>query len=139
MNKKRETEKLLEIEGRNFKIKKLDPLLGNYILATVMTAVLPMGLGGMIQKKTGMNMPTGGAELSKAKFLELQRDILSVCYEVLPAGDAPVVREDGTYGIGDFTATLAMGLLTASMAFNFVDFFAEALSTPEAKDEAPSA
>ena len=63
--------------------------------------------------------------MSKKDFLELQRDILSVCSEVLPAGDTPVVREDGTYGIIDFTSQIAIQLLIAIVTFNFSDFFGE--------------
>ena len=137
MNKKRETEKILEIEERQFRIKKLDPLLGNCILMTVMSTALPMGLSMMASKKLGASIPTGGETLSKAQFLELQRDVLSVCYEILPAGDAEVVRADGTYGIADLTATLSMQLLIGSLAFNFADFFVDPLSTSEEDQTSP--
>ncbi len=139
MEKKRETQKQLEIEGRTFKIKKLDPLLGNYILMKVTTMIMPFGLSQMVGEKMGKPLAAQSSrEMTKADFLELQRDILGVCFEVLPAGEAEVVRADGTYGIGDFTASLAMQLLTASLAFNFADFFGESLSTLTGGKESPS-
>nr|DAW16994.1 MAG TPA: tail assembly chaperone protein [Caudoviricetes sp.] len=146
--KKRETEKELEIEGRTFVIKKFDPLLGNYVALQVVTFILPFGLGDMLNKQMGKGtesssaIPTAGSSnakmMGKAEFLELQRDILSVCYERLPGGLTPVVRENGTYGISDFTSTIALQLLIGSIAFNLSDFFVGAGSIGELTEDSGS-
>lgn len=138
--KKRKVEDELIIDGRTFKIRSFDPLLGNYIMYKLLTVVLPMGIGKMIGKKVGTEMipeaGQGAAEMSKAEFLDLQRDILSVCDEVLGGGLTPVVRENGTYGIQNFTMKISLQLLLASVAFNFNDFFDDIQSLfPEEEQE----
>lgn len=128
--KKRVVEDELQIDGRTFKVTSFDPLLGNYIMVQLFTMVLPFGIGDAL--KSAMpnteSIPTVNTPdakvMGKAEFLELQRDILSNCYEILPAGQAPVVRQNGTYGIENFTMSIALQLLIACVAFNFSDFFA---------------
>lgn len=129
--KKRETNKIIEIEDRKFKLKDFDPLLGNYILMKLITMVLPFGISDMI----GAKIPEGSEVIksssdkkeymSKSDFIELQRDILSNVFEILPSGDVPVIRENGTYGIDLFTMDIALKLLIEEVIYNFGDFFGE--------------
>lgn len=126
--KKRVTEDELKIDGRTFKLKKYDPLLGNYIITKLFTFTLPFGLSDMIKSQVAgtENIPASNSNaptMNKAEFLDLQRDILSNCYELLPGDEAPVIRENGTYGISNFTSKIAIQLLVASLAFNYTDFF----------------
>lgn len=132
---KRATEDTVKIEERTFKLKKVDPLMGNYILMKLLTVALPFGIGDMLKSKIGVgteSIPTakigGTAIMGKADFLELQRDILSCCFEALPAGLSPVVRDNGSYGIENFNSNIAIQLLIACIAFNFSDFFVESQS-----------
>lgn len=133
--KKRVVEDELQIDGRTFRLRSFDPLLGNYILTKLLTTVLPMGLGGVISKAAGTEaIPQDTAkatEMSKRDFLELQRDILSHCDEMLAAGPAPVIRENGTYGVSGLTMKITIQLLIACIAFNFNDFFEESQSMLE--------
>lgn len=121
--KKRETAKLVDIEDRTFRISKFDPLLGNYILLQLVQFILPFGLSEKLGVPDALTSNVNQSVMNKVQFLELQRDILSACEEVLPAGETPVVREDGTYGIIGFTSSIAIRLLIASVTFNFSDFF----------------
>lgn len=122
---KRQNSKLIDINERTFKINKFDPLMGNYILLQLVQFVLPFGISEKVGVPGALTESVSRVNMSKKDFLELQRDILSVCFEVLPAGDTPVVREDGTYGIIDFTFQIAIQLLIATVTFNFSDFFGE--------------
>lgn len=122
---KRQNSKLIDINERTFKINKFDPLMGNYILLQLVQFVLPFGISDKFGVPEAITSSVSRVNMSKKDFLELQRDILSVCSEVLPAGDTPVVREDGTYGIIDFTSQIAIQLLIATVTFNFSDFFGE--------------
>lgn len=122
---KRQNSKLIDINERTFKINKFDPLMGNYILLQLVQFVLPFGISEKLGVPEALTESVSRVNMSKKDFLELQRDILSVCFEVLPAGDTPVVRENGTYGIIDFTSQIAIQLLIATVAFNFSDFFGE--------------
>ena len=140
--KKRVTENELTIEGRTFRLRKFDPLLGNYILMKLFTMTLPFGIGDILKQAATKNTEmsaiasanTKTEMMSKADFLELQRDILSHCYEVLPAGETPVVMQNGQYGIMNFTMGICMQLLIATIAFNFNDFFEDVLSESESTD-----
>lgn len=120
---KRETAKLIDINDRTFKIVKFDPLIGNYILLQLIQFILPFGISDKVGIPEKLTSGISRVAMGKNDFLELQRDILSVCSEVLPAGETPAVREDGSYGIIDFTSQIAIQLLIASVAFNFSDFF----------------
>lgn len=131
--KKRVVEDELKIGERTFKLRAFDPLLGNYILTKLLTAVLPMGLGKFLKKELDAEViplaeTPSTPMMSKKEFLELQRDILSHCDEILDAGPSPVVRENGTYGIQNFTMAISLQLLIASIAFNFSGFFEEGQS-----------
>lgn len=123
--KKRVTEDTITLDGRTFVIKKFDPLMGNYIIAALSANLLPLGLGNLISANLGVDIGNNknSPVIDKKQFLELQRDILSVCYEVLSAGRAPVITENGGYGINDFTSNIAIQLIVATVAFNYKDFF----------------
>lgn len=124
INVKRETEKLIEIDGRTFIIKKYDPLLGNYIVAQLMMYTMPAGFH-QINQDAPRDTQVAKPIMNKGEFIELQKDILSCCGEVLPAGTAPVINSNGTYGITGFDSNIALKLLIAAVAFNFKDFFGE--------------
>ena len=128
--KKRTTQDVVEISGRKFRIKKFDPMLGNYILLTLMTTVLPFGLSGVLSKEVGVNIGSG-KQISKESFMDLQRDVLSVCYEILPANETPVLHHEGGYGISNPTQEIILGLLISSIAYNFASFFTESPSNLE--------
>lgn len=119
INKKRVTEKVLDIEGRTFKIVKFDPLLGNYILLKCVTEVLPFGIG----EKAGIEHKSEAKPINKEDFISLQADVLKHAYEILPGDTPPVVRENDTYGVMDLSMGIAIQLLIGVLAFNFSDFF----------------
>lgn len=127
--KKRETKSTYSINGRNFQINSYDPMVGNYILMQIVSQVMPMGLGNMLNQEFGTeSIPSVGSAsapmMSKRDFIQLQVDILSTVYELYDTGEkSPVVRENGTYGVADVNMMMIMKLLIASLAFNFKDFF----------------
>jgi len=135
--KKHETFTTYEVNDRKFIINAYDPMLGNYILFQVITFVLPMGLDKALSKEVGTETkPTASVEnvkmMSKEDFINLQKDILVTINEEMPGGHlAPVLRENGTYGISDVSMSLVLKLLVASLAFNFKDFFNEFPSLEE--------
>lgn len=136
--KKRKVEDRIEIDGRTFQLKSFDPLIGNYILVTLFSVVLPFGIGDAIKLAIGSgseNIPTkvsdSSALIDKKSFVELQKDILSYVEEILPAGNASVILPNGNYGIMNFNMGIAIKLLIAEITFNFSDFFGEFLSSDE--------
>lgn len=134
--KKHETFTTYEVNDRKFIINAYDPMTGNYILFQVINFVLPFGLDNMVKQEVGTEMRTSSVGsskmMSKEDFINFQKDILVTINEEMPGGHlAPVLRENGTYGISDVTMTLVLKLLVASLAFNFKDFFKEFPSLEE--------
>ncbi|CQR71683.1 hypothetical protein SOV_04790 [Sporomusa ovata DSM 2662] len=119
---KREQFKIVEIAGRKWRIEKFDAMTGSYIAYKLMGHMLPGGFDGQI---TGGNAPKDRTVMSKKEFADLQLDCLHVCYEVLPAGKAPVIGENGAWGvmnIEDDTITV-LALTVHALAFNISGFF----------------
>ena len=138
--KKRETTSTFNIEDRHFLITSYDPMEGNYILAQILSFVLPFGIGDMLNSSVGTEkksvIPSSGKMMSKQEFISLQTDILKTVYEVYPTNEkSPVVRENATYGISDVTMAMLIKLIVASLAFNFKDFFGEVLSKDSIVDQ----
>lgn len=125
---RRETTSTYNMGGRNFLINSFDPMEGNYILAQILTFVLPFGIGDMLKSSVGTEMKSDigstGKMMNKRDFINLQIDILKNVEEIFPTGEkSPVVRENGTYGISDVTMRMLIKLIVAALAFNFKDFF----------------
>ena len=134
--KKHETFTTFEVDDRKFIINAYDPMLGNYIVFQLINFMLPFGINGMLSKEFGTEVKPSSvgtpSVMSKEDFINLQKDILVTITEQMPGGhQAPVLRENGTYGISDVTMTLVLKLLVASLAFNFKDFFKELPSLEE--------
>ena len=86
----------------------------------------------MLSSAVGSEIPKNNVsskQLSKAEFIELQKDILGSVFESLPAGETPVIRPNGTYGISEIKGSSIIQLIVAELAFNYTDFFAEGLSS----------
>jgi hypothetical protein len=119
--KKRELYKVFEFDERQFRIGKFDAMTGSYIAYKLMGEMIPMGI-----KIEGIpTAPQGSPVMSKADFIELQRDCLKVCAELLPAGPADVMNENGSWGIDDIenNAKLALTLTVQALTWNITDFF----------------
>lgn len=122
---KRETHKKFDFNGRSWSIGKFDAMTGSYIAYKLMSELVPMVPG--LHEKLGMEAPQGAPAMSKADFIELQKDCLGVCAELLPAGPAPVLNPNGTYGVEDFDMKTALALTVQVLVWNLKDFFDENL------------
>jgi hypothetical protein len=129
---KRETFKIVEMGERKFRIEKFDALTGSYIAYQLLNLALPPMLGGLLAKfeiPLAVAGESQGRMMSKQEFFEFQKDCLKACFEVLPGAkpgaDAPVMRDDRTYGvIGLEQDTATVLMLTAHvLLFNVQSFF----------------
>jgi hypothetical protein len=122
---KRQDFKDIILDNRTFRIRKFDALTGSYIAYKLMSEALPMGLG----KGLGIPEPKESKTMSKADFIDTQKDCLKVCFEVLPAGEVCIMNENGTFGVlGLERDTKNVLALTAhSLMFNISGFFGEDL------------
>ena len=121
----RETSKRVKVQGREFEIRAFDALTGSYIAYVMLQKMLP---NGMEKQISGVpNMPEGRETMSKQEFFKLQKDVLSVVYEVLPARTAPIMNKNGSWGVENIenNTLLVMILTIQALAFNIGGFFGE--------------
>jgi hypothetical protein len=122
----RELFKDIDVGDRKFRINKFDALTGSYVVYTILTQVLPMGIGKQIEgiSETG-NMPA----MSKEKFIDLQKDCLRACSEIKPVGGqvvpVPILMADGRWGVEDLEndAPTVMILTIQVLGYNVQSFF----------------
>lgn len=128
---KRETKKIVEIQGRKFEIRAFDAFTGSYIAFTLMEKMLPMGMEAKVMNAVkadggdaSVSLPIR-ALMSKGEFIAFQRDVLSVVGEVLPARTAPLFNENGSWGVTDIedNAMLVILLTIHALVFNIAGFF----------------
>lgn len=128
---KRETKKIVEIQGRKFEIRSFDAFTGSYIAFTLMEKMLPMGMEAKVMNAVkadggdaAVSLPSR-ALMSKGEFIAFQRDVLSVVGEVLPARTAPLFNENGSWGVADIedNAMLVILLTIHALVFNIAGFF----------------
>lgn len=128
---KRETRKIVEIQGRKFEIRSFDAFTGSYIAFTLMEKMLPMGMEAKVMNAVkadggdaAVSLPSR-AIMSKADFIAFQRDVLSVVGEVLPGRTAPIINENGSWGVEDIAdnAMLVIMLTIHALVFNIAGFF----------------
>ena len=129
---KRETKKIVEIQGRKFEIRSFDAFTGSYIAFTRMEKMLPMGMEAKVMNalraegKDVDALPTPNrALMSKGEFIAFQRDVLSVVGEVLPGRTAPLFNDNGSWGVEDAAdnAMLVILLTIHALVFNIAGFF----------------
>lgn len=128
---KRETKKIVELQGRKFEIRSFDAFTGSYIAFTLMEKMLPMGMEAKVMNAVKADggdaavSPPSRAIMSKADFIAFQRDVLSVVGEVLPGRTAPIINENGSWGVEDIAdnAILVIMLTIHALVFNIAGFF----------------
>lgn len=130
--KARQTEKIIELQGRKFKIRAFDAFTGSYIAFTVMEKMLPMGVEDKVMatlKAEGQNpemvMPQGRALMTKGEFFSFMRDCLGTVSEVLKGRDAPIIQKNGSWGVDGLeqNTMLVLLLVINVLVFNVSDFF----------------
>ncbi len=123
---KRDLYKEFEFRGRKWRIGKFDAMTGSYVAYKLMSEVLPMA---GVSNQLGVAAPPGSPTMSKQDFMELQKDCLSVCAELLPGGPAPVLNGNGSWGVSDveFDAVAVLALTIQTLIWNLASFFDESL------------
>lgn len=122
---KRELYKEFEFSNRKWVIGKFDAMTGSYIAYKLMGEMLPAFV-----KVPGIpSAPSGSPVMSKTDFIDLQKECLRICSELLPAGPAKVMNENGTWGVEGIenNAKLALTLTIQALMWNLTDFFDEDL------------
>lgn len=127
--KRRLEYKDVEINGRKFRIGRFDALEGSYMLFKIVGVISPviakMGVPSASGEVNYTDMLSGITTLSKKDFKEIQLSCLEICAEHLPAGFAPVLNENGSYGVMGIEkdTPLVLNLTVQALMFNVADFF----------------
>lgn len=126
----RETFKDVTISNRKFRLNKFDALTGSFVIYTLLTQILPMGLGKKIEgleSQDKSNLPV----MTRERFTELQIICLKACSEIKPAGNSivpvPIMMADGRWGVEDLEndAPLVVALTVQILGYNAQSFFGE--------------
>jgi hypothetical protein len=130
----RETERVIALSSRRWKIKKFDALTGSYIALKMMSKISNIAIGiasGAItdQAVIAMSIANEIGTLTKQEFIEIQSECLHVCNEVVAVGgrdaDIPLRLSDGRWGVPGMEddALLVMTLVSHALLFNLTSFF----------------
>lgn len=127
---KRETQKIVEIKGRRWRISKFDAMTGSYVSYKLLFQMLPGNMESSLQDQTpnAMNLPKDRPLMGKQEFFELQKDCLAVCHELIMVGDseqALPIFLNGQWArpeLEDDVMTI-MALTVHALIFNVTGFF----------------
>ena len=114
----RVSEQSVQVNGREFIIRKFTPFFGVYLAAQTFGSVVGSKNKLESMVKFIMNKP-------KEEFIKLQQDVLKYCFEKLPAGPTAVVDENGNFAVMNMEAPLALNLFIQTLLFSMSDFFTE--------------
>lgn len=123
----------IEINGRSFRLNKLDARTGSYMLFKLTKILTPIlknvkadNLKDFDIDKINLTELAGSLfELPEEEFRYIQDNCLQRVEEILPAGGAQVLNKHGIFGVGDieFDTALVMNLTIQSLVFNVSGFF----------------
>lgn len=114
----RVSEKVVQVNGREFIIRKFTPFFGVYLAAQTFGSVVGSKNKLEALVKSVLNKP-------QSEFIKLQQDVLKYCFEKLPAGPTAVVDENGNFAVMNMDAPLALNLFIQTLLFSMSDFFTE--------------
>ena len=114
----RVTEKHINVNGREFILRKFTPFFGVYLATQTFSGIVGSKNKITALIKSVMDKP-------KEEFIKLQQDVLSYCFEVLPAGPTAVVNSEGNFAVMNMAGPLALNLFTQTLLFSMMDFFTE--------------
>jgi hypothetical protein len=123
----------IEVEGRKFRLNKLDARTGSYMTFKLVGILTPLfkniDLESLEDLKLNdlniIEMSSSLFKLSEDDFRFVQDNCLQVVDELLPAGLQKVLDKSGKWGVLDieFDAALVMNLTIQSLVFNVTGFF----------------
>jgi len=130
----RETQRVVTISGRRWKIGKYDALTGSYIALKMLSKLSHIAVGvfsGNLKDQALIAMSTANeiGSLTKAEFNEIQSESLHVVAELKEVSgkdiENPIRLPDGRWGVEGLEddALLIMTLVSHVLLFNLSGFF----------------
>lgn len=123
----------IEINGRSFRLKKMDARTGSYMLFKLAKILTPIFKDIKVDNIDDLSIDdinltdlmSSIFNLPENEFRYIQDNCLQVIDELLPAGPAKVLDKYGNYGVlnVEFDTALLMNLTIQSLIFNVSGFF----------------
>ena len=140
----RETQRIITISGRRWKITKFDALTGGYIALKLLSKLSHIAVGVFSGNLTdqaiiAMSIAEEIGSLTKKELAEIQGECLYVVKELMEVGgkelELPIRLPDGKWGVEgvEYDGLLVMTLVAHVLVFNLTNFF-DAAALKESKD-----
>jgi hypothetical protein len=117
------------IAGKRYQIGRFTARTGSWILAQVLTKMLPSVIEKALAKHAGAKLAAGRAELSEDEFESIQAHALAVCrrYEGENQLPMPIFLRPDRWAAKDleFNLVTVMSLTIQALVFNLESFFDE--------------
>ena len=127
-------EKFFELDGKRYKLTKMDADSGSYVAFKLAGVALPLmqGLSGKNFKDGDMKLLSQAiASMGRAEFTEVQKILLRTVLKMETAGGVdmpmPIIKADGTYADPELAmdAKAVITLTIQAAMFNIGGFFTE--------------
>ncbi|SFE43447.1 hypothetical protein SAMN04487969_102498 [Paenibacillus algorifonticola] len=125
----------VKINERTFRINKFPARTGAFVIVKVTGMLAPIFKSINAESLKDIKSLSGSLDvagmiekicaISESDFNYLQDKCLGVCSEVLPGGLAPVMNENGTFGVIDFDddTMSVLALISHTLIFNLSPLF----------------
>jgi hypothetical protein len=130
---KPELYKNIEVNGRKFKLTKMDARSSSYMLFKLMKIITPIFKNIKKDSLENTNIEdlnltelfSSLFEMRQDEFEYVQETCLKAVYEILNAGEQQVIDKSGNWGVNDieYDGALVMQLTIQSLIFNIKGFF----------------
>lgn len=130
--------KNIEVDGRTFRLKKMNALTASYMLTKLIKILAPIvkyinldddSENLDLNKLNITEMASSLLDLKEEDFNYIQKNVLKVIQEVLPGGEPYVLNQYGEFEAlnVEYNIELVMNLTVQGLWFNFEGFFKENL------------
>lgn len=115
----------VEIGGARYQVGRIKARPCSFLLATVMTKILPAVVGSALKKDAGAALEAARALLSEEEFIVIQGHALSVCRRYENGLPMPIFLLPDTWAVKEleYDVVTVMALTIESLVFNLSPFF----------------
>lgn len=115
------------ISGADYEIGRFKACDGSWILAQVLTKMLPAVIESAFAREEGVKLSSNRTVLSEDEFANIQGHALAVCRRVEKGVPMPIFLRPSTFAIKELEYDLltVMALTVHALKFNIMPFFAE--------------
>jgi hypothetical protein len=119
------TSKDVEIAGKKYQVGQFKARDGSFILAQMLTKMLPAVIEAGFKKEAGATLPASRSALSEDEFASIQGHALAVCSRVENGVPMPIFFRPDVWAVKELEYDLitVMALTIHALVFNIAPFF----------------